>query len=142
VVVDVPDVDSTYPDGRPRRTAVVTSLTANLTSARQWELPVEWTFGTPAFGTWSQRLSIAGGADGSLYVGEPVLGEGGTAIVGWRIRHFASAGDPLESWGRGTPATGVVGPNHPSIDADGRLWVIDTDPAAGSSVIAVLSLPA
>jgi hypothetical protein len=142
VVVDVPDVDSTYPDGKPRRTAVVTSLTANLTSADQWELPAEWTFGTPAFGTWSHRLSIAGAADGSLYVGEPVLDKAGTAIVGWRIRHFSSEGDPLESWGHGTSGTGVVGPNHPSIDAEGRLWVIDTDAATGSSVIAVLSLPA
>jgi hypothetical protein len=142
VVVDAPDVDATYPDGAPRRKAVVTSLAPNLTAPRQWELPVEWTFGTQAFGTWSHRLSIAGAEDGSLYVGEPVLDGGGAAIVGWRVRRFSADGDELESWGAGTLGVGVVGPNHPNVDAAGRLWVIDTDAATGSSVIAVLSLPA
>ena len=142
IVVDAPDVDATYPDGTPRRTAVVTSLTASLASPRQWELPVEWAFGTPAFGTWSHRLTIAGAADGALYVGEPIVDDGGARVTGWRVRHFGPAGDLLEAWGSGTLGAGVVAPNHPNVAADGRLWVIDTDPATGTSVIAVLSLPA
>jgi hypothetical protein len=142
IVVDAPDVDSTYPDGAPRQTAVVTSLASNLTGPRQWELPVEWPFGSPAFGTWSHRLSIAGAADGSLYVGEPILADDGTTITGWRVRHFGPDGLFLKAWGAGSPGVGVVGPNHPNLDADGRLWVIDTDLATGTSVIAVLSLPA
>jgi len=141
IVVDAPDVDATYPDGQPRRSAVVTSLAPDLTSPRQWELPVEWKFGSPAFGTWSHRLSIAGAADGSLYVGEPILHDDGTTIIGWRVRHFGPDGQLLEAWGAGTAGVGVVGPNHPEVDAGGRLWVIDTDPATGTSVIAVLSLP-
>jgi len=142
IVVDAPDVDATFPDGTPRRTAVVTSLTSSLASPRQWELPVEWPFGSPAFVTWSHRLTIAGAADGTLYVGEPIVDEGGATITGWRVRHFGSEGGLLEAWGSGTPGVGVVGPNHPNLDSDGRLWVIDTDPASGTSVIAVLSLPA
>ena len=142
IVVDVPDVDATYPDGTPRRTAVVTSLTASLASPRQWELPAEWAFGTPAFGTWSHRLTVAGAADGTLYVGEPIVDEGGSTVTGWRVRHFGSEGDLLDAWGGGTLGVGVAGPNHPSVDAAGRLWVIDTDPATRTSVIAVLSLPA
>ena len=142
IVVDAPDVDATYPDGTPRRTAVVTTLTASFASPLQWELPVEWALGSPAFGTWSHRLTIAGAADGTLYVGEPIVDKGGATVTGWRVRHFGSEGDLLEAWGSGTLGVGVVGPNHPSVDAGGRLWVIDTDPATGSSVIAVLSLPA
>jgi hypothetical protein len=142
IVVDAPDVDATYPDGRPRRTAVVTSLTSSFASPQQWELPVEWAFGSPAFGTWSHRLTIAGAADGTLYVGEPIVDKSGATVTGWRVRHFGSEGDLLEAWGGGTLGVGVVGPNHPNVAADGRLWVIDTDPATGTSVIAVLSLPA
>ncbi|HTK45023.1 MAG TPA: hypothetical protein VL749_06710 [Patescibacteria group bacterium] len=142
IVVDAPDVDATYPDGTPRRAAVVTSLTPSLTSPRQWELPVEWPLGSPAFGTWSHRLSIAGAADGSLYVGEPILHADGTTVTGWRVRHFGPDGQLIEGWGPGTSGAGVLGPNHPNLDADGRLWVIDTDPATGTSVIAVLSLAA
>jgi len=142
IVVDEPDVNATYPDGTPRQAAVVTSLTPNLGSPRQWELPVEWPFGSEAFGTWSHRLSIAGGADGSLYVGEPVLDDAGTSIAGWRVRHFSVGGGAMESWGTGAPASGVVHPSHPEVDAEGRLWVIDTNPATRTSVIAVLSLPA
>jgi hypothetical protein len=142
IVVDAPDVDATYPDGTPRRTAVVTSLTSSLASPRQWELPVEWPFGSPAFVTWSHRLTIAGAADGSLYVGEPIVDAGGATVTGWRVRHFDAEGDLLDAWGSGTLGIGLVGPNHPNVDAGGRLWVIDTDPATGTSVIAALSLPA
>jgi hypothetical protein len=142
IVVDAPDVDAKYPDGTPRHTAVVTSLTTSLAEPRQWELPVEWALGSPAFVTWSHRLTIAGAADGSLYVGEPIVDAGGAHVTGWRVRHFGSDGNLLDAWGGGTPGVGVVGPNHPNVDADGRLWVIDTDPATRTSVIAVLSLPA
>lgn len=142
LLVDVPDLDATYPDGTPRRAAVVTSLGQDLGSPRQWELAAEWPFGSPGFGTWSRNLSIAGAADGTVYVGEPVLDEAGAAIVGWRVRAFDASGRHLGSWGAGIDGSGVSSPNHPAVDAAGRLWVIDTDPATGSSFIAVLSLPA
>jgi hypothetical protein len=142
VVIDVPDVDGTYPDGTPRRVAVVTSLGPNLGSPRQWELPVEWQFGSAGFGTWSHNLSIAGAADGTVYVGEPVLDEAGATIVGWRVRAFGADGRHLGSWGSGVDRSGVAQARLPAVDAQGRLWVIATDPATGSSVIAVLSLPA
>ena len=142
IVVDEPDAKDTYPDGRLRQAAVVTSLAPDLSSPRQWELPVEWPFGSEGFGTWSHRLSIAGAADGSLYVGEPVLNEAGSGIVGWRVRHFGVGGGEMESWGTGAPASGVGPPSHPQVDAQGRLWVIDTNPATRTTTIAVLSLPA
>ena len=142
IVVDEPDAKDTYPDGRPRQAAVVTSLAPDLSSPRQWELPVEWAFGSEGFGTWSHRLSIAGAADGSLYVGEPVLNEAGSGIVGWRVRHFSVGGGEMESWGTGASVSGVGQPSHPQVDAEGRLWVIDTNPATRTTTIAVLSLPA
>jgi hypothetical protein len=138
IVVDEPAIDATYPDGRPRRTAVVTSLAPDLSSPRQWELPVEWPFGSQAFGAWSHRLAIAGAADGSVYVGEPILDTAGSAVVGARVRHFSADGVLLETWGSGAPDSGTFGPSHPAIDADGRLWVIDVDAATGRSTIAVL----
>lgn len=139
LVADEPDIDATYQDGTPRRTAVVTSLAPDLTSPRQRELPVEWPFGSTAFGTWSHRLAIAGAADGSVYVGEPMLDDPGTGIVGWRVRHFGPSGELLDTWGGGASGEGgVVQPNHPAVDAAGRLWVIDVDPTTGRSVIAVL----
>jgi hypothetical protein len=142
VVVDVPDFDATYQDGTPRQSAVVTFLGPNLGSPRQWELASEWAFGSAGFGTWSHNLAIAGGSDGSLSVGEPVLDEAGKAIIGWRVRQFGPFGGELGAWGAGVPESGVLQPTHPAVDAEGRLWVIDTDPATGRSVIAVLSLPA
>jgi len=142
IVVDVPDFDATYPDGTARRAVVVTSLGPNLGSPRQWELPVEWQFGSPGFGTWSHNLSVAGAADGTILVGEPVLDETGGTILGWRVRAFDASGRHVGSWGFGVDGSGVSQASQPIVDAAGRLWVIATDPATGSSVIAVLSLPA
>jgi len=142
IIVDEPDVDATYPDGTPRTAAVVTSLGADLSSPRQWELPVEYPLGSAAFETWSHRLTIAGAADGSVYVGEPRLDATRATIVGWRVRELSPEGDLVDSWGSDAPASGVVHPTHPAVDAAGRLWVIDTDPATGITTIAVLSLPA
>jgi hypothetical protein len=138
LVVDEPNIDATFADGSPRRSAVVTSLGQFLASPRQWELPVEWEFGSQAFGTWSHRLALAGAADASVYVGEPVLDETGTAVVGGRIRHFSADGSLLESWGTGVPDSGASRPSHPAVDGAGRLWVIDLDPATNRSIIAVL----
>ena len=138
LVVDEPDIDARFPDGTPRRTAVVTSLTPNLGSPRQWELPVEWPFGSQAFGAWSQALAIAGAADGSVYVGEPVLDETGSHVLGGRVREFSLDGELLGTWGFGTPDSGVSQASHPAIDAAGHLWVIDVDPATRHSVIKVL----
>jgi hypothetical protein len=139
IVVDEPDFDASYQDGTPRRTAVVTSLTANLGSPRQWELPVEWQFGSQAFGAWIHQLAIAGAADGSVYVGEPVFDEAGATVLGGRVRHFAAGGNLLESWGGpGAPDWEPSWPAHPAVDARDRLWVIDFDPATGRSSIAVL----
>ena len=140
IVVDEPDIDATYQDGMPRRTAVVTSLAPDLSSPRQWELPVEWPFGSQAFGTWSHRLAIAVAADGSVYIGEPVLDDAGV-VIGARVRWFGSAGEPLGVWGAGVPGSGALQPNHPAVDRDGRLWVIDVDPETGKSIIAVLETP-
>jgi hypothetical protein len=142
IVIDVPDLDATYPDGSPRRSAVVTSLGPNLGSPRQWELQADWPFGSAGFGTWSHELAVAGAADGTIYVGEPVLDEAGAAIVGWRVRAFGADGRHLGSWGAGVGGGELTQASHPAVDAQGRLWVIDTDPATGSSFIAVLSLPA
>ena len=138
LVVDEPDIDARYPDGTPRRTAVVTSLTPNLGSPRQWELPVEWPFGSQAFGAWSHALAIAGAADGSVYIGEPVVDETGTHVLGGRVRQFGITGDLIGTWGLGAPDSGVSDPSHPAVDASGHLWVIDVDPATHRSVIAVL----
>jgi hypothetical protein len=137
LVVDEPDIAATYPDGRPRELAVVTSLGSNLGGPRQWELPGEWPFGSQGFGTWSHRLAIAGAADGSVYVGEPVLDATGQAITGGRVRHLSSSGELLDTWGGGELDQGVFAPSHPAVDAQGRLWVIDID-LAGRSTIAVL----
>ena len=138
IIVDEPDVDATYQDGTPRRMAVVTSLGPDLSSPRQWELPVEWPFGSQAFGAWSHALAIAGAADGSVYVGEPVLDETGRRILGGRVRQFSASGELLGTWGLGTPGSGVARASHPAVDAAGHLWVIDVDPATHRSVIAVL----
>jgi hypothetical protein len=144
IVVDEPDTDAQYQDGTPRRTAVVTSLAANLSAPRQWELPVEWPFGSQAFGAWSHGLAIAGAADGSLYVGEPVLDETGATVLGARIQHFGPAGELLGAWGTGaTWGTGALDAGagrlgHPAVDGHGRLWAIELDPATNRSVIAIL----
>ncbi len=138
VVVDEPDIDARYQDGTPRRTAVVTSLAPDLSSPRQWELPVEWPFGSQAFGAWSHALEIAGAADGSIYIGEPVLDEKGTRILGGRVRRFSATGDLLGTWGLGAPGSGIAEASHPAVDAAGHLWVIDVDPASHRSVITVL----
>ena len=138
VVVDEPDPDATYPDGTPRRTAVVTSLAPDLSSPRQWELPVEWPYGSPAFGAWSHGLAIAGAADGSVYVGEPVLDQTGAKVLGGRVRQFSASGELLGTWGEGSPGSGVSRASHPAVDAAGHLWVIEFDPAIHHSVIAVL----
>jgi hypothetical protein len=142
IVVDEPDVDATYQDGTPRKAAVVTSLGPDLRSPQQWELPVEYPFGSAAFETWSHALTVAGAADGTIYVGEPRLDAARASIVGWRVRELSPFGDLVDSWGTDAPRSGVVHPTHPAVDAAGRLWVIDTDPATGISTIAVLSLPA
>jgi hypothetical protein len=138
IVVDEPDLDAEYQDGTPRRAAVVTSLAPNLSAPRQWELPVDWPFGSLAFGMWSHQLAIAGAADGSLYVGEPVLDETGSTVLGARIRHFGPDGELLETWGTGALDAGAHRLAHPLVDSRGRLWVIDVDPATNRSIIAVL----
>lgn len=138
LVVDEPDIDAKFPDGTPRRTAVVTSLTPNLGSPRQWELPAEWPFGSQAFGTWSHALAIAGAPDGSVYVGEPVLDDTGTKILGGRVRQFSLDGELLGMWGFGVPDSGVPQASHPAVDATGHLWIIDVDPATHHSLIKVL----
>ena len=138
IVVDEPDVDARYPDGTPRRTAVVTSLTPNLDSPRQWELPIQWQFGSQAFGLWSHALAIAGAADGSVYVGEPVLDETGARVLGERVREFSANGELVGTWGFGVHDSGVTQASHPAVDAAGNLWVIDVDPATHHSVITAL----
>jgi hypothetical protein len=138
VLVDEPDVDARYPDGTPRRAAVVTSLAPDLSSPRQWELPVEWPFGSHAFGIWSHQLAIAGAADGSVAIGEPVLDTAGATIAGWRMRLFGPSGDLVGAWGFGATEAGALNLGHPAFGADGRLWAIEVDPATGASTIAVL----
>ena len=138
IVVDEPDIDAKFDDGTPRTTAVVTSLTPNLGSPRQWELPVEWPFGSQAFGTWSHALAIAGAPDGSVYVGEPVLDDTGSHVLGGRVRQFSADGELLATWGFGAADSGVSRASHPAVDAAGHLWVIDVDPATHHSVIKTL----
>jgi len=138
IVVDEPDIDAKFDDGTPRTTAVVTSLTPNLGSPRQWDLPVEWPFGSQAFGTWSHALALAGAPDGSVYVGEPVLDETGSHVLGGRVRQFSMDGELLATWGFGAADSGVSRASHPAVDAAGHLWVIDADPATHHSVITTL----
>ena len=138
LVVDEPDLDATYQDGTPRRMAVVTSLAPDLSSPRQWELPLEWPFGSQAFGAWSHGLAVAGAADGSVYVGEPVLDETGRHVLGGRVRWFSASGELLGTWGLGALESGVSEASHPAVDASGYLWVIDVDPATHRSVITAL----
>jgi hypothetical protein len=138
LVVDEPDIDATFEDGTPRRMAVVTSLAPDLSSPRQWELPLEWPFGSRAFAAWSHGLAIAGAADGSVYVGEPVLDETGSRVLGGRVRRFSASGELLATWGLGAPESGVSQASHPAVDAAGDLWVIEVDPATHRSVITVL----
>jgi len=138
IVVDEPDVGALYADGTPRRAAVMTSLAPDLSSPRQWELAVEWPFGSGAFGIWSHQLAIAGAADGSLAIGEPVLDAPGATIVGWRVRLFGPGGDLLGTWGFGPAAAGTMNLGHPAFGPDGRLWAIQVNPATGASSIAVL----
>lgn len=136
LVIDEPDIAATFPDGSPRTMAVVTSLGPNLGAPRQWGLPSEWQVGSQAFGIWSHLLTIAGAADGSVYVGEPLLDEKGEHVIGGRVRHFDVAGQLLDTWGGGTLDEGVFAPSHPAVDPQGRLWVIDVDLAGRSTIAA------
>ena len=104
---------------------------------RAWDLPFEWAATDPAYGVIFSSLVLAATSDDEVFLGETLATADGSRSDGYRIRHFDTNGDLVETLGKGGSQDGITWPSRPAVDGADRLWVIDLDTATRSYSIKV-----
>jgi hypothetical protein len=116
----------------------LTVLGGNFDFVRHWHISLEWAWNSGPFLTSVGALTLAGSADGTLYLGETLMSADATHSTGFRIRVFDKSGALLRTFGDGGDQAGVTWPTAPNVDGNDRLWVIDLDIATRAYSIKVV----
>jgi hypothetical protein len=135
--LQIPGDGTSQPQDRP----YFDTFSPNFTHLRRASLPLEWPGGSYRWIYWqSGLLGMAADDAGTIYLAEPIGPPSNK--VKWdgrtRLRAIGANGKVLATWGAGGNRAGLGYPQLVTIDASGRVWVVDLDPTTHRQSVKVL----
>jgi hypothetical protein len=135
--LQIPGDGASQPQDRP----YFDTFSPNFTHLRRASLPLEWPGGSYRWIYWqSGLLGMAADDAGTVYLVEPIGPPSNK--VKWdgqtRLRAIGTTGNVLATWGAGGNRAGLGYPQLVTMDASGRVWVVDLDPTTHRQSVKVL----
>jgi len=130
------EIGQSEPQDRP----YFDTFSPDFTHLRRTSLPLEWPGGSYRWTYWGSFLGMAADDRGTIYLVEPIGPPSNT--VEWdgrtRLRAIGADGKVLATWGAGGNRAGLGYPQLVTMDASGRVWVVDLDPTTHRQSVKVL----
>jgi hypothetical protein len=134
--LQIPGDGASQPQDRP----YFDTFSPNFTHLRRASLPLEWPGGSYRWIYWQSFVGMAADDAGTVYLVEPIGPPSNK--VKWdgrtRLRAIGTTGNVLATWGAGGNRAGLGYPQLVTMDASGRVWVVDLDPTTHRQSVKVL----